>query len=141
MARAPPRAAQGPVEPRYERDLQYDCDGQSDEGVLLGEEVCDGLDNDCDGETDEEVITLSDPNHCGGCGVDARLRPDLGVAVRAVPRAPAWSRRARWPVGLGPRGSRLQYHCMLSRDEVLTAAVTTTAMVRSTKAVTCSVQA
>ena len=64
-----------------------DCDGQSDELLVLGArvcrdgrfvcdapsmsvpELCDVTDNDCDGETDEDFDLSSDPLHCGACDI------------------------------------------------------------------------
>lgn len=52
-------------------NIDDDCDGSTDEGLLnacgecgpLPTETCDGEDNDCDGQTDEGVL-----NACGRCG-------------------------------------------------------------------------
>ena len=52
-------------------ELDNDCDGQVDEGMLnacglcgeVPQEVCDELDNDCDGQVDEDML-----NACGLCG-------------------------------------------------------------------------
>ena len=57
-------------------DIDDDCDGGIDEGILnlcgecgpLPEEICNQLDDDCDGETDEEL--LARPESCGFCDND-----------------------------------------------------------------------
>ncbi len=53
--------------------LDQDCDTLVDEGLAGTPEVCDGLDQDCDAMVDEGFDTLTDVDHCGGCGMVCRV--------------------------------------------------------------------
>jgi hypothetical protein len=80
----------GQILPRAEQcdAIDDDCDGLSDEQLVLGArvcrdgrfvcdapsttvpEVCDSTDNDCDGRIDEDFDLANDRAHCGACGVE-----------------------------------------------------------------------
>lgn len=46
--------------------------------IVIGDEVCDEIDNDCDGETDEGFSLLIDAENCGACGVTCDVSNGVG---------------------------------------------------------------
>jgi hypothetical protein len=61
--------------------LGVDCDEGDSTRYDGAFELCDGIDNDCDLTADETIDFLSNPDHCGGCGVSCVIETGTAECV------------------------------------------------------------
>ena len=61
--------------------LGADCDEGDPTRYDGAFELCDGIDNDCDLTADETIDFLSNPDHCGGCGVSCATETGTAECV------------------------------------------------------------